>query len=178
MAVPLTSLQAHWGLIPVAAGVSVVGALASFGVEASLKWPNDVFIGDQKVCGILVEVAGRTAVVGVGINVSQTEENIGYSTAISLHMAGAEVSREEVVAGVLIHLGETLELLATDAGRRSILDVYRSMSNTLGRLVRVFLDEQTYVEGEAVDIAEDGQLLVRVDGEIRPFASGDVHRVG
>jgi len=174
MAVPLDSLGPSWGLIPIATGIAVVRAIANFGVRATLKWPNDVFIHGKKVCGILVEVVERTAVIGVGINVLQTQETIGYPTAISLSMAGAGVEREQIVAAVLKHLSNALSLLTTDLGRIALVEEYRRKSHTLGTTVRVYIDEQTYEQGEAVDIAPDGQLIVRINGEPRPFASGDV----
>ena len=74
MAIPLELFTDHWGLLPLVAGYAVARALRDCGVEVDLKWPNDVYIKDRKVCGILGEFVGGTAVIGCGINVSQTEE--------------------------------------------------------------------------------------------------------
>jgi len=173
VALPLTG--EHWGLVPIAMGVAVVRALADCGLEATLKWPNDVYLGGKKVCGVLGEIAESTIVIGAGINVLQTADNIGFDTGISVAMAGSGATREQVVAHVLNHLDETVDLLESDP--HALIGAYRDASATVGRRVRIYLDETTYVEGDAIDVAEDGQLLVDVDGEVRAFASGDVYHL-
>jgi len=173
VALPLAGTQ--WGLVPFAMGVAVERAIADVGIEARLKWPNDVYIGEKKVCGILGEIAESTVVIGAGINVLQTADTIGFDTGISLTMAGAHTTREEVAARVLIRLEEALDQLESDP--HCLIQAYRAVSATVGKQVRLFLDEHTVVEGKAIDIAEDGQLLVEIDGHVRPFASGDVYHL-
>ena len=175
MSVALPLAGEHWGLVPIAMGVAVVRALADCGIDATLKWPNDVYIGEKKVCGVLGEIAESTIVIGAGINILQTSENIGFDTGISVVMAGSRATREEVTARVLIHLEETVDLLQSDP--HALIEAYRSVSATVGKNVRIYHDEITYIDGHAIDIAEDGQLLVDVDGNIRPFASGDVYHL-
>jgi len=202
MAVPLPSDQASLGLVPLATGVAVVRAVdalaAATGLPARmarLKWPNDITIGEKKLCGILVEVAGRLAVIGVGINVAQTAENIGLDSATSLVMAGLvrpggrsgpePVAREDVAAAVLAQMGTLLPDLDDPDGRRRLLAEYRGASATIGRRVEIHAnaDQGTALGlserqvGEALDITDDGQLLVVVDGQTRAFASGDVVHV-
>ena len=166
-----------WGLLPVATGVAVARALGHMGVDARLKWPNDVYIGARKVCGILAEVAGSQVVVGVGINVTQTHEQIRFPTATSLAMSGADVTRELVVASVLNQMDQVLDDLTAEGGGDRLIDAYRPLCFTLGNTVRVYLTEEDVVEGQAVDVAPDGQLLVSVDGRVRAFASGDVYHL-
>ena len=173
VALPMGDVQ--WGLVPVAMGVAVVHAIADAGIQARLKWPNDVYICEKKVCGILGEISGSTVVIGAGINVLQTQQNIGFETGISLRMAGASVTREEVTARILIRLEQAWGLLESDP--HALVEAYRGMSATVGKQVRIFLDEDTFVEGRAVNVAEDGQLLVDINGEIRGFASGDVYHL-
>ena len=175
MSVALPLAGEHWGLVPIAMGVAVVRALADCGLQAMLKWPNDVYIGTKKICGVLGEISESTIVIGAGINVLQTAENIGFDTGISVAMAGSDATREEVTARVLIHLEETVGLL--ESGPHALIECYRAHSATVGKPVRIYLDETTYVEGQAVDVAEDGQLLVDIDGDVRPFASGDVYHL-
>ncbi|MCL2483221.1 MAG: biotin--[acetyl-CoA-carboxylase] ligase [Propionibacteriaceae bacterium] len=181
VAVPLSGI--HWELLPVAAGMAVVRGLGDLGVNAGLKWPNDVLIGEKKVCGILVEVAqpaspdspaGLLGVIGIGVNVSQTGDTVEFPGAISLSMAGVQVTREQVVAAILIRLGQTVGCLGVEEDRLSLLQAYRQVCRTVGQQVRVVLGEQNIVEGKAVDIGEDGRLLVDVDGQVRAFSSGDV----
>jgi len=181
VAVPLTGI--HWELLPVAAGVAVVQGLGDLGADAGLKWPNDVLIGDRKVCGILVEVAqpasagpraGLMGVIGIGVNVSQTGDTVEFPGAVSLSMAGVQVTREQVVAAILIRLRQTMGCLEAEQDRLALVQDYREVCRTVGQQVRVVLGEQEVVEGRAVDIGEDGRLLVDVAGQVRAFSSGDV----
>ena len=82
------------GWLPLLAGVAVVAALRqSAGVQAELKWPNDVLTGGAKLAGILAESWGDSVVVGIGINVSQREDELPVPTATSLLLArGAAVA--------------------------------------------------------------------------------------
>jgi BirA family biotin operon repressor/biotin-[acetyl-CoA-carboxylase] ligase len=177
MAVPLKPFEGHWGLLPLVMGSAVAGALFDWGVKAKLKWPNDVYIGDKKVCGILGEFVGGTAVIGCGINVAQTQETIGYETATSLAMTGVHVTHDEVVSRVLDHFGRALDVMTTEDGPALLRDFYRASSMTLGQQVRIYHDEDSYVEGLAIDISDDGQLLIDIDGEVQSFASGDVYHL-
>jgi BirA family biotin operon repressor/biotin-[acetyl-CoA-carboxylase] ligase len=110
----------------------------------------------------------------VGINVSQSGETIGVDTAISLAMAGIEVPHEQVVEGFLRQFGEDIGHLRSLASAQMLLGTYRQMSSTLGREVEIFADEQNSITGVALDINDDGHLMVDVDGDVRAFASGDV----
>ena len=176
LVLPLGADSSRWGLVPLAVGVAVVRAVADLGVAARLKWPNDVLVGTRKLCGILAEVADRSVVVGIGVNVLQTAETI-FPTGVSLALAGAGATREQVVAAVLNHVADLWVGLAGDDGWGSLLADYRTVCGTLGQQVRVHTDEQTYVEGQAVDIADDGQLLVRTADRLNGFASGDVYHL-
>jgi BirA family biotin operon repressor/biotin-[acetyl-CoA-carboxylase] ligase len=134
-------------------------------------------VDEEKICGILVEVAGGLAISGIGVNVGQSAATIGVPEATSLKMLGVEVPRDHVAAAVLGQLGRILPLVETVGGRGQLLDAYRAVSATLDRDVRVWLGDDTWVEGKAIDIAEDGQLLVQVGEELRSFASGDVRHL-
>jgi len=176
LALPLAADSSQWGLVPLGVGVAVVRAVADLGVEARLKWPNDVLVGTRKLCGILAEVVDGLVVVGIGVNVLQTAETI-FPTGVSMAMAGAEATREQVVAAILNHVAELWVNLADDDGWPLLLGSYRTVCGTLGQRVRIYADEQTHVEGQAIDIADDGRLLVQVGDQITAFASGDVYHL-
>ena len=85
----------YWPWIPLLAGLAVAAAVRHEGdVEASVKWPNDVVVGDRKLAGLLVErveagARGPVAVIGIGLNVSLREDELPVPTATSLALAGA-----------------------------------------------------------------------------------------
>jgi len=152
--------------LPLAAGVAVVEALARFGVSARLKWPNDALIAGLKVAGLLIETVEGLALLGIGINL----EAAPLDTATSLRAAGGSVRRGEL----LIALGDTLAA-AIDAD--DLVAAYRKYLDTLGRPVRVFMGDGTVIEGTAVDIDDDGQLVLETDSGLRVIPSGECHHL-
>ena len=169
-----------WGLLSLLAGLAVSRGLRVLGVEAALKWPNDVLVDGGKICGILSELvitpSGPMAVVGIGINVHQQPGDLPVDTATSLAIAGAQVSREEAAVAVLDAFGSALETWELEGwdGPAGVGGDYRAACTTLGRGVRVILGPDESVEGTAEGVRDDGALLVLVDGDVRAFSAGDV----
>ncbi len=94
------------GWVPLLAGVAVASALrAEAGVDARLKWPNDVLVDGAKVAGILAEQAGQAIVAGAGINVSAGQDEMPATGATSLAVAGAIcTNRQHLLTCVLAEL--------------------------------------------------------------------------
>jgi BirA family biotin operon repressor/biotin-[acetyl-CoA-carboxylase] ligase len=160
---------AEWGLVPLLAGVVVARELRRAGFDASLKWPNDVMISQEKVGGILVESRwgdAPFAVVGVGVNVARVPEVAG-ATALARHASPPDVrGLAERVATSLVARTLTWDV----EGRGPLLAEIRASCQTLGR--RVGWEGG---EGLAVDVAEDGALVVETgDGSRRRVVAGDV----
>lgn len=172
-----------WPWLPLLTGYAVTKALRARGVEAGVKWPNDVLIGDKKVAGILVERIetsdGPAAVIGVGINVGLTEEQLPVPTATSLFLEGGPVDRTDVLVDVLNGLREAFDAWdeGGDLGGMRLMESYASSCVTVGQRVRVDLPDGTVLEGDAVDIDPTGQLVVEADGARRPVSAGDVVHV-
>lgn len=155
---------AQQGWLPLWGGLAVARALREqTGVDALLKWPNDVLVGGRKVCGLLAEVAAPGAVVlGVGLNVSTRADELPVPTATSLLLEGATTTdRDTVLRAVLRTLTGVLAEASPDG--------YRALCSTIGARVRLELATGA-VEGLAEAVDDDGHLVV--DG--RPYASGDV----
>jgi len=152
------------------------------GLEARVKWPNDVLIQGRKVAGILSEAFAKGGIVsnvvlGVGINANVDTELFPFdlrssATSISTTL-GSFVDRVTLVQSLLEEL-ETLYEEFEREGSSFIISELKRLSTTLGRKVKVVsLDGVT--EGLAVDIHTDGALVVRVeDGTTKLFYSGDV----
>lgn len=162
----------RWPLLPLIAGVAVATAV---GPRAKLKWPNDVLIDDQKVCGILVERPAAFpsyAVVGIGINVDQVRSELPLPTATSLRLAGLDVDRTELFGAIVAGLRDGLAELRSDPG--AALQTYRTHSATLGRSVSVYLPDDRVVHGLACEIDDDGKLVVETPTERLVVGAGDV----
>lgn len=176
----------HWTWLPLLAGLAVADSLrAVAGVPAVLKWPNDVLVDGAKLCGILAErvdspagpggAGGPACVLGMGVNVHLTAEQLPVPTATSLAVLrpGETFVRADIMATVLA----TLALLYhrwEDGRDVSLIGEYEARCATLGRLVRVHRPDGTTVEGEAVGVDAEGRLRVRTAGRIVVFAAGDV----
>ena len=145
-------------LLSLRAGVAVATALRDLGIPATLKWPNDVLVNDKKIAGILIELYGAYALVGIGVNVDQAP----LPSATSLQAEGhLEVSRDQLLNTILCRFQ------CADVRRQ-----YLQLSATLGHHVRV---EQVRgcIEGEAVDVDPQGHLLVAEGCSIKRVGYGD-----
>lgn len=179
---------AAWPWLPLLTGHTVAKALATLGHEAKVKWPNDVLLADgRKVAGILVERiesdAGPAAVVGVGINVATTDEELPVPTATSLLLdaaPGAEVpDRTTVLLEVVAALREGYDVWQAggELATRRLASSYRDHCATVGRDVRVELPGGLRLTGRAVDVDEHGRLVVETATGTERVGAGDVVHV-
>ncbi len=170
--------RVRWGWLPLLAGLAVCDAVRTLtGVPAALKWPNDVLAGVDggKLAGVLVQASGRRAVVGIGLNVSTTPQELPVDNATSLSQAGADVDRTTLLLAVLGRLGT--EYQNWEAGAPGLADRYRDHCATLGRVVTVTDVAGHRTIGPAVDIDADGRLVLAVGGQRQTVAAGDVQHV-
>jgi len=153
--------------ITLTSGVAVAEAIGG-----RLKWVNDVLIKDKKVCGILCELTGEienpVVIVGIGVNVN----NDVPENALALKdVYGRELNRSEVLRRILERFFNYYELLKS--GEWEIIRrAWKNLSETLGRFVRVRTARGT-VEGLAVDIDEEGALVLKKKGGFERIIAGE-----
>src|SRR5690242_718913 len=149
---------AQLSLLPLIAGLATVEALLAVGgVEAKLKWPNDVLVDGFKLGGLLVEVAGGAAVVGIGLNVSTREEELPFPTATSLLLCGGHTDREPLLKEVLRALARRYTSWRWSGDPGSVLPAYRERCETIGREVELELPGGDMVRGTAMDVDDNGR---------------------
>ncbi len=149
------------GWVPLLGGLAVVTAIREqTGVDAVLKWPNDVLVGDRKLAGLLAEAAVGAVVLGIGLNVTTRAEEL-LEGATSLALEGASTTDRDTV------LRAILRAMSFSAADRP---AYRDACSTLGREVQVHLPGGAVVTGRADSVDDSGRLVV--DGT--PYAAGDV----
>jgi BirA family transcriptional regulator, biotin operon repressor / biotin---[acetyl-CoA-carboxylase] ligase len=159
--------------------LSLVGGVAialtverATGLSSQIKWPNDVMLNRRKVAGVLAEARGDAVILGVGLNVNQTREQLPAETkvpAASLRVIDATVrDRAAVLADLVLELERVYKLWGV-GGLDAIFEELGSRDFLRGR--RVEIDG---VEGIATWIARDGRLEVAVDGTTHRIESGDV----
>lgn len=169
--------------VPLLAGLALADTVEElYAVRPSLKWPNDVLApagspqAGRKLAGILCELTPRGVVVGIGLNVDQSPDELPVPTASSLRLlAGIHpkgLTRERLLHRVLAHLADTLTASGTDPD--GVRDAYRRSCGTLGREVEVDLGAEGRGRGRALAVDADGRLVVDLDGARRHLAAGDV----
>ena len=175
----------RWTWLPLLAGVAVAEAVErTTGVEARLKWPNDVVVADRKLAGVLLErvetPAGPAAVVGVGLNVSLRPDELPVPTATSLLLEGATtVDRQPLLLAVL-RTFEALCVAWSETGGDPAAGLQASYVRrcvTLGRPVRVDLPDGTTVTGDADSVDGSGRLVVATPAGRHTLSAGDVVHV-
>jgi BirA family biotin operon repressor/biotin-[acetyl-CoA-carboxylase] ligase len=152
--------------LPLSVPLAVCRAIRATGADACIKWPNDIWVGERKVCGMLIDAeigeGGPIAFPGIGINVNAdpTVNPELRDTATSLQRElGRHMGREALLASVCNELERALELPHDD-----LVAEYRTLSMVLGRRVTVHPTGGDPWNGEALRIAGNGELVVARDG--------------
>lgn len=167
--------------ITLACGLGVCKAIRKYtGLNALIKWPNDIIIGNKKICGILTEMKAEAdkisyAVVGIGINVNTTEfeEDIKHkATSLSVE-ANKAIDRAELFKEIMVYLERSFDDYFSNPDE-VVSDEYIKLCATLGRNVAVARGNTAF-NGKAVGVEATGDLLVEIaDGTTIQVSSGEV----
>ena len=169
--------------ITMIAAVSVGTAIAQVtGIEAFIKWPNDIMIEWKKVGGILTEVKSHNtrikfASLGIGVNVNCTlmsmpEEIRDKATSLKI-ATDHYISRKQLLLSILRELENLYKGLRTN-GKSVVFNKWRTMCKTPGTMVNVSTS-QGIISGYALGVCETGELLIKPEtGEIQKITTGDV----
>lgn len=166
-------------------GLAVRRAVADLaGVPLGLKWPNDLLAKPaegqngqngpdwHKVAGVLCSVAATgspVVVIGVGVNVQQTVEQLPTGQSTSLALCGAQLRREDLIVAILRELVVVQRIWATSAAD----DDYRAACVTIGQQVQLQIPD-AMISGEAVGVDVSGRILISHAERTNAYAVGDV----
>jgi BirA family biotin operon repressor/biotin-[acetyl-CoA-carboxylase] ligase len=163
------------------AAVALAKAVKKFGLDVGIKWPNDILYEGKKLVGILTEMNAEMdrvnyIIIGMGINVNIARDDFpdeikDLATSFSI-MKGERLPRLKILNELLYELENLYEKAQTD-GFVPILEEWKKYSVTLGQEVNVIGINETFA-GKAVDIDDDGALLVETTAGIRRVLAGDV----
>jgi BirA family biotin operon repressor/biotin-[acetyl-CoA-carboxylase] ligase len=144
------------------------------GLSVDIKWPNDLLIAGRKFCGILGERCAEGVIVGIGVNVNMGWEELATinqgATSLQVELT-RPLDRTQLLAAIL----DGLEVRYRQARQvpDKIFAEWRSALSTLGRIVEIH-EAKTIWEGKAVDVAQDGALLVAKDKDMVRVYAADV----
>lgn len=173
--------QAHPSQV---AGLSLQAALATAraiahvtGLDARIKWPNDIVCGGKKVCGMLLEMNAdeqsvHDVVAGIGINVHQRDfpPEIAQTAASLDLLTGTSVNRAALVRAFL----QEFETVSSMAQAGTLMDAYRERSATLAQRVQVIAPAEMFT-GTALEVTDSGSLIVLDEqGQRREVLAADV----
>jgi BirA family biotin operon repressor/biotin-[acetyl-CoA-carboxylase] ligase len=155
------------------AGLAVAETVEqALGLAVQLKWPNDVMVNRRKVAGVLAEASDGTVVLGIGVNVNQTREQLPAHATVaagSLYTSdGVRRERAPLLADLLLSLERTYEEWR-EGGLNALYDTLGARDFLRGR--RIFLDGRS---GVGIGIDRSGRLEVEIDGERHSVESGEV----
>lgn len=161
-------------------GIVMAEVLQKLGAEeVRVKWPNDLYLKDRKLAGILVELTGKTGdaaqlVIGAGINLKMREtaaDSIDQGW-INLQEAGVNIDRNHLTATLLQELRSALRRFELE-GLPPFISRWRRLDNFLDRPVKLLIGEQE-IHGIERGIDQQGALLLEQDGVIKPFIGGEI----
>lgn len=163
------------------AAVAVAKAMRDMGLDAGIKWPNDIYCQERKLTGILTEMSAEMdrinyLVVGIGINANipleSFPEDVKNKAGSMSAILGHNIDRVFFLQKILTYM-EDIYIDVLKNGFERALDQWREYSITLGQLIDVFGVQEKFA-GVAEDIDADGALLVRTDTGLRRVLAGDV----
>ena len=159
-----------------AVSVALCETIERFGVQkTSIKWPNDIYVGDRKICGILIEnrLKGSTiidSIVGIGLNVNQREFLSDAPNPVSIYqLTGEETDREALLQAFLKELSKAMEMEPKALSQAYHRRLYRREG------MHRFSDSQGEFEAKVLNVLDDGRLvLLDAEGKARMYAFKEV----
>ena len=150
------------------------------GIHCKIKWPNDIVLGDRKICGMLTEMSAETdwinyVVIGIGVNVNTTEfdDSIKDMASSILLQTGSSVKRSDVVVAFARHFSRYYDEFLKECNLSGLADDYNKALINVGRDVKIVERDGSFV-AKAVGIDETGSLIVEKDGDTIRIVAGEV----
>lgn len=161
-------------------GIVMAEVLQKLGAEkVRVKWPNDLYLNDRKLAGILVELIGKTGdvaqlVIGAGINMAMRDTHAGVINQgwINLQEAGITIDRNKLAALLLNEWRRALQQFEQE-GLAPFVSRWRDLDNFIDRPVKLLIGEQQIL-GIARGIDQQGALLLEQNGQVKPFIGGEI----
>ncbi|CAM4030110.1 bifunctional biotin--[acetyl-CoA-carboxylase] ligase/biotin operon repressor BirA [Xenorhabdus thuongxuanensis] len=161
-------------------GIIIAEVLNRQGADrVKVKWPNDLYLDDKKLAGILVELTGKTGdaahvVIGIGMNISMSsdqQKSINQNWT-NLQQSGTIIERNKLVAEIIVELKKAL-IQFENEGLASFIPRWFELDNFINRPVKLIIGDQE-VHGIARGIDQQGALLLDINGVVTPYIGGEI----
>ncbi|MEP4890076.1 MAG: bifunctional biotin--[acetyl-CoA-carboxylase] ligase/biotin operon repressor BirA [Aliiglaciecola sp.] len=161
-------------------GIAVVNALQKLSVKgAMLKWPNDVYLQDKKLAGILVEVEGQMGaacdcILGIGLNIDLPTKNLEIDQPWTdlAQATGMTIDRNELAAALIDELTKALNTFE-EHGLKPFIHTWAELDYFYDKPVKLLIGNES-VFGTVKGIADDGALLLEKDGKLETYHGGEI----
>lgn len=161
-------------------GVIMAEVLQKLGADGvKVKWPNDLYLNDKKLSGILVELTGKTGdvahiVTGIGINIamSKNQNEAINQQWINLEQVGIKIDRNELACEITNALRDAFVQFEKQ-GLSVFIERWKRLDNFMDRRVKLIIGEKE-IFGIAKGINDQGALLLEQDGKIIPYIGGEI----
>lgn len=158
--------------LPLIAGISVLSGLKKIeDLDYKFKWTNDIYLDDKKLCGILVEKTKDFFIIGIGININNSDFGYAQDRAISLKNKTGNFYRIEDIIFCIIN--EFKRYFSENWS--FVLKEINSYNYLKDKEIEIVKYGESLGVGVAKDIAEDGRLIVEIDGQEKLFNIGEIH---
>ncbi|WP_067566522.1 bifunctional biotin--[acetyl-CoA-carboxylase] ligase/biotin operon repressor BirA [Candidatus Doolittlea endobia] len=161
-------------------GIVIAEVLQRLGAEeVRVKWPNDLYLNDRKLAGILVELSGKVSdvahvVIGAGINLAMRESTVGKIDQewINLQAAGITIDRNTLATELTDTLRQALQQFERN-GLAPFVSRWQALDNFFGRPVKLLTEEQE-IKGISRGIDAQGVLLLEQEGTLHAYLDGEI----
>jgi BirA family biotin operon repressor/biotin-[acetyl-CoA-carboxylase] ligase len=161
-------------------GIVMTEVLRDLGADqVRVKWPNDLYLNDRKLAGILVELTGKTGdaaqiVIGAGVNLAMRNAQAGDINQgwINLQEAGVRIDRNVLAARLITELRSALHCFEQE-GLTPFLSRWEVLDNFINRPVKLIIGEKE-IFGISRGIDSQGALLLEQDGVVKPWVGGEI----
>ena len=151
--------RSDWGFISHLAAISMQEVISQdHPSQVRLKWPNDILIGEKKVAGLLAQATDDGVIIGIGVNVAMTADELPVDTATSLVITGSKKLDRNLLLGEFLNRFE-VNFDKWDSGA-DFIDSYSAICATLGRQVQVEVSGRANRTGQALTINKIGALML------------------
>ncbi|MCL2261330.1 MAG: biotin--[acetyl-CoA-carboxylase] ligase [Fibromonadales bacterium] len=153
------------------AAITLAKMLREKGINADVKWPNDILVNKHKICGMLSETVGAKISLGIGLNVNTEKSNFAELDRLATSMlieAGKTFDKEEILLEFIAKFKANFEIICEE-GLKPFIDEWRKMGCFVGHSAQI-----DGLKGVIEAVQDDGSLLFRTENGLKTVYSGDL----